>query len=436
MEHVYRYPVTSRWTDAGGRPGLLIATSGTSSAPDAQPHFFRGCLRSPRRTGDLLLAVSDVARSRFHVPAAQRMRSIALADPVLTCEDGQLRCESFSTCCGVYARADVLPGAFEGRQAEFGTTNVDFGPGMREALQGLSDEAAGLVVGADEVVLSHHRGQAVERRVPLPLRWRRGFGEVQALQARLPLRAQVRGIEVQRFLRTLPTDGKQGWLVARGTSLDWTQTPSPGAVRVAGLARLRVLAHLARHARGLRVHGASDGEVAAFVLELGDARFTLVLSPEPWRGFSGEGRLLRDLAEPADAKVMERLRDRLRYGMLLTADSDEERRVVARIAGEGGCGFDLHEDRWFRRELPFDRTPLLALHPRLVDARELVSQGAVRFTGSAPVRAEVTGRHGVHVVVEDSEGEWTCTCPWFATHRSERGPCKHVLAALIATVPS
>ncbi|WP_460917139.1 SWIM zinc finger family protein [Plantactinospora veratri] len=25
-------------------------------------------------------------------------------------------------------------------------------------------------------------------------------------------------------------------------------------------------------------------------------------------------------------------------------------------------------------------------------------------------------------------GRYTCSCPWWARHRGERGPCKHALA--------
>ena len=39
----------------------------------------------------------------------------------------------------------------------------------------------------------------------------------------------------------------------------------------------------------------------------------------------------------------------------------------------------------------------------------------------------VKGRDGDYLVaIED--GDATCTCAWFAKHRQERGPCRHVLA--------
>ena len=40
------------------------------------------------------------------------------------------------------------------------------------------------------------------------------------------------------------------------------------------------------------------------------------------------------------------------------------------------------------------------------------------------------GGSGVdHRVALDMASGWSCTCPWYARHRTERGPCKHILAA-------
>src|SRR5690348_1958709 len=66
--------------------------------------FFDGWVARPGLVAGLLLTVAAVARSRYFQPVAAR-----LLDPILTSGDGRLRLESFSSCCGVYARADLLP---------------------------------------------------------------------------------------------------------------------------------------------------------------------------------------------------------------------------------------------------------------------------------------------------------------------------------------
>ena len=88
-------------------------------------------------------------------------------------------------------------------------------------------------------------------------------------------------------------------------------------------------------------------------------------------------------------------------------------------------GYDLAHSAYFHRELPYDRAVLEKMHPRLLGARELYEQGAVRLTGDG----EATVRSGeAEYVVRTEGGVSRCTCAWFARHLGQRGPCKHVLA--------
>jgi hypothetical protein len=75
------------------------------------------------------------------------------------------------------------------------------------------------------------------------------------------------------------------------------------------------------------------------------------------------------------------------------------------------------------------------MHPRLADARALLQQGAVQLVSKVPLEAMV---HSADVAyhVRQIEGVMHCTCPWFAKHQGERGPCKHVLAAQAAANPN
>src|SRR6185295_13110372 len=178
LEQTYRYPFASDVVGDGERRRLRLSTSG---GPAANPQFFRGTLLLPVVAADLLLTLGDVARSRFHVPPAMLTRILELADPVATCADDRLRFESFSACCSVYGRADILPDGFEGEPVGRGTTNVDMGADLRAALAGVQDRGElGLAVGASSLEVVAGGSSAVERKVPLPSRWIRGFLEVQA----------------------------------------------------------------------------------------------------------------------------------------------------------------------------------------------------------------------------------------------------------------
>jgi hypothetical protein len=91
-------------------------------------------------------------------------------------------------------------------------------------------------------------------------------------------------------------------------------------------------------------------------------------------------------------------------------------------------GYDVHEGRYFHRVLPLDLSLVEDMHPRLRDARKLLAQNAVVVHRAVPLEASVDSGDVVHRVRE-VDGEMQCTCPWFARHKGERGPCKHVLAA-------
>ncbi|WP_328534791.1 hypothetical protein OG836_13555 [Micromonospora zamorensis] len=89
----------------------------TSGGPATHPQFFSGFLTTPQAAAAGRLAVAEVARTRYHQPV-----SPASLDPVVTGSRDRMRFESFSGCCGVYARLDVVPAGFDGDIVEHGTT--------------------------------------------------------------------------------------------------------------------------------------------------------------------------------------------------------------------------------------------------------------------------------------------------------------------------
>jgi hypothetical protein len=424
-------------TRAGAR--LRLATFGGA---EAYPHFFQGQLRRPERCADLLRCLAEIVQARFSLPTAILHR---LMDPVVTSSEGALRFEGFSNCCSAYARVDFLPEAFRGEKMGRGTTNVDFNPPMRAALARIrAGEDVGLSVGSDSVELTRSADIVTERKVALPIRWLKGFVEVQSCQARMQPRLDVPGSEAHRFFRTMPRGTvKEAWVAPMGRGLRLSQIASKDAVRIAGVQRLRVLEILARHADRLRVYFDESTLANAWELNLGEARFVLALSPEPWRGFSGEGQALKDLAGSAWQKLLPRVQAALTWDATIDADavakklraeSDHVKSALAALGARGLVGFDLSQSAFFQRVLPFDLSLVEKLQPRLKDARKLVADGGIRILRreGANIEAVVPGS-GVEHRVRLSNAGARCTCPWFAKHQGERGPCKHVLAVQIAT---
>ena len=399
----------------------------------------------PEIAAQLLLATSEVALRRYYVPPAMVARILRAADPVVTAADGRLRLESFSQCCGVYARADLLPDMLSADVFGKGTTNVDFNPPMRAALaQVRAGETLDLAVTPERIAVTSARGTAVEHKVRLPLRWLKGFAEVQALVVGLEHGATLNGPEARRFLAALPTEVKakdRVWLLPVQGGLRVSQTAGSGAMAAAGLGRLRVMKPLARHAQALRVY-TSAGATSAFELDLGVARFTLVLSAAAARGFSGEGQLLAGLGRPGIDAALARVRAALAWqGDLRSTDLARRLNLaeaavtsaLTLLASEGLLGFDARERSYFHRVLPFDLSHLEGHQPRLAAARELHDAGAVTVKAARGGRVEATVRSEdvAHRVRLDGE-RFHCTCLWHARTAGESGPCKHVLAAMIA----
>jgi hypothetical protein len=443
----YRYTAPSRLV----RDELRLATSGgiTDAGPAAHPYFFTGFLAEPAPAAQALLATAAIARARYHVAASSIQ--LLLRDPVVTSNADRLRFESFSGCCGVHARLDLPPAALAARPAASGTTNVDFNPPMRAALAGAVATASQLLlkVGDQEVTAVTERASVTERKVELPSRWVKGFGEVCALHARMRPVAELTGADATRFIAGLPRAARGPlWAVPAGRSLSLTAIPKPGAACLAGPERLAELRPLLRFTKRLRVYAPLSAEgddragaaghaalpsASSWELTLGEAgaRFTLTLSPERYRGFSGEGALLGALADAAagDAGLIGLL---LGWdpvidpaSMAASAGLSAERvaAALAVLASWGAVGYDLACGAYFHRELPLG-AEVERVHPRLADARALVTAGQVTLMQDGAL----SGDHRVSFAA----GGDACTCPWWGKHRGTRGPCKHVLAARIA----
>ncbi len=86
-------------------------------------------------------------------------------------------------------------------------------------------------------------GLVTERRVPLPERWVKGLGEVQALTAAMRPLADLTATAARRFLQSIPRGARRPlWAVPARDGLALAVTPRPGAACVAGPGRMAELA--------------------------------------------------------------------------------------------------------------------------------------------------------------------------------------------------
>jgi hypothetical protein len=444
LDHTYRYPFASALAEENAGWGLRLATGGGASTSEApHPFFFDGLLREPKIAADMLCTLAKVVNTRYFLP----LSPLAL-DPVVTSSEEVLRFEGFSSCCGVYVRADLKAESFDSEIQGRGTTNVDFNLAMRGALARVrSNDQVRLAVGADQVRLSAASGEVIERKVALPVRWLKGFTEVQAYQPTLDQRFEVSAAEGKRFIRDLGRGGSSKqpcWVTPLGKGLRLSQREAKGAVRVVGTERLRVLEPLLPLAKSLRVWANDDSGVSAWQVIFDAGDFWLIVSPEIYRGFSGEGQALTQLATKDGEQALPLARAALRWQSRIdpTAISRQANlepaavtSALAMLGSRGLVGYDLGAGAYFHRELPFDMERVEDLHPRLKAARQLVAEAKVKLVKNAGGAAElvVQGSEAEHLVRLSSEGPAgdRCTCPWFSKNQGQRGPCKHILAARI-----
>lgn len=418
-------------TAAGLTPGGFVA----------HPVFYNGAMMRPDVAAAGLRALVEIASTRYVKTIAEIRASL---DPIVTAQGDRLRCEAFSACNGVYARLDLLGDSFDAHATlGFGTTNIDINPPLQVALASIQRGAyLHLRVGPNQVAMDMPRGSFIERKVAMPERWIRALAETQSIASAFEHRVTLTPVQWRRFMNELPTSsagaGSSLWLIPTGGTLRQTSCPVPESIPLAGSARLRSTRRLQHLVELVRIYAPpvrhdTPSAPAAWEFLLPGARLTLMLSPEPYRGFSGEGAVLAALsaATKDDGATLSEL---LAWDAAidLAALSEETGYSAERICGglqvlatTGQVGFDLAEQSYFHRQLPFSEARLERNYPRLEAARTLAAAGCISPCGD---QLKVVSGERTYFVRLDVDPP-SCTCAFWIKHKDSRGPCKHLLAA-------
>jgi len=434
----YCYPVPSILRNSGASPQLQLEGYNEVTKTQA-PEFFNGSLEQSYITARCLITLSNVVKANFTLTPAQ---AVQMKDPIVTAGAEKLRFEGFSNCAGVYARVDILPGGHKGLFPASGTVNVDFNQPMINALGGVGrNDHLKLSVGAQEINLQHSPGPGItERKVPLPVKWIKGLTTVQIFLSSSECIHVFNKVQLRQLFQSIPagTVKPDYYLVKQGSKVLFTPVKSANAICIGGIHRLKLLEPLLPLADKLRVFAGPDGQSTTWQLYFGSVRFTLSLSREAWRGFSGEGAVLESLiAEVPDSLIS--AMDKygyvnLEFNATLMAvkeqiSFEQADQLTNRLAAMGLLGYDLDENTWFYRRLPFKLSRILSLNPRMKDAEQLLADDKVVIVvnTAGKVEARVVGSGVTHTVVVDKDTA-RCTCTWYAKNQGQRGACKHILA--------
>lgn len=434
----YNYSRSSSFVKKDTLEELFLAQYSEIQKKTGVPCFFWGNVGQPFILARCLITLSNIVKSSFNLSPFQMA---LLKDPIVTAGNGRLRFEGFSHCAGVYARVDVLPDGLDGEFLENGTTNVDFNQAMITALGSIRpNEKIMLSVGEKEVGLYKEEKKVVERKVPLPVKWIKGLGTVQIYLSESEKQHTFNKIQTQQLFRGMPKGVVKSdyYLIVRGNKPMFSPVKSADAVCIGGLHRLRLLEPLLPYIDSMQVFPHPNMQSTTWQLYMGNIRFSFSLSRESWRGFSGEGAVLNQLTTEVSDEWIDAL-DKYAYANQsfnatvlaleenLSLNTTEN--LTGRLAAMGMLGYDLDENAFFYRRLPFKLSRILGLNPRMKNAEKLIEDGKVEVLNNIKERTEArvegTGVHHTVILEEDKE---RCTCEWFSKYQGERGPCKHVLA--------
>lgn len=400
--------------------------------------YFWGKLTQPFITARCLITLSNIVQSSFNLSPFQLA---LLKDPIVTAGNDKIRFEGFSHCAGVYARVDVMPDGHDGEFIDNGTTNVDFNQQMIATLGAVKkSEQVVLSVGQKEVGLHKGGESVIERKVPLPTKWIKGLSTVQLFMADSEEVVRMNKIQAVQLFRSIPkgTVKADYYLGIRGKKPYLSPVKSPNAVCIGGIHRLRLVELLVPMVDEIRVYAHDKGQSTIWQLYMGAVRFTIALSRECFRGFSGEGAALEALIEDIPDELLQRF-DNFSFAnqefnptmMAIENNVDFQKieNLSARLSAMGMLGYDLEMNNFFYRRLPFKLERILGLNPRLKGAEKLLAEKKVKIVSKTPekVEARVEGSGVTHTVVLEADRS-RCTCAWYARHQGERGVCKHVLA--------
>jgi len=449
------------------------------------PVAFRGRVKEPVLLRQFLLALHNVILGDFRwVSDEEWLRTL---DPVITVHPDQLFFEAFSNDESVYARLSAPFEAFEPEgEPSFGTTNIDFTWGLRDALQSLrTSRRTSFTVGAGGFGVTTAVGARArvhfERKVNVPEGWLKGFLQVQGALAMRPFVFDVRPVDlltvIAFFQDNKPLRPPHGlryefqpgepvrivlepW-EERFTLKGTHYTGYARTVRLWGRRRMELLLGILPYAERVTVGVLGRGLPHFYVCHCGPYQFVLALSGWTQNDWS-KGSAFDLLAPQVEAHpeqtalAYNALARRLVAGRTQIAEETglppaETEQALFQLCRAGRVIFDPTTMAYRLRELfaeALDVNKLFAPDPRIEAARRLLdagrvslrnvtdpdpSQGGRRETRAAAV-VEDDVAYEVSVAV-DGNGRLRfgrCECQFFQNNLMSRGPCAHILAARLA----
>lgn len=442
FKYNYSYPSTFSKVDTGN--ALVLSHCSEIEEEQKVNCYFYGNIKNSFVLSRCLSSLARTVSSHFSLAPGQL---IYLRDPIVSVGNQEIRFEAFSSCNSVYTRIDVLNSSIDGEFLNSGCTNIDFNDNTIRALNSVSQsENLLLGIGEKEVHIITEKSQTIEKKVTLPNRWIKGLGNVQVYLSEMELVFTLSKVETIQLFKSLPkVHIKEFYFLSKsGVSFQFSPTPKPNSVCIGGIHRLNLLQTLILSITNLLVYKNENEQSVAFVLVFKDIQMTFLFSASVYRGFSGEGRNLESLIENVPKEWILELNSFFKTNetfnpTLVAIENDIEFKTMdglqSSLSSIGLLGFNLFENNYFYRKLPFKLDRLLKFNPRLQNAHKLLERGEVIIIDrkSNYLKAEVKGSSDVIHTVIMKNNDYQCTCTWHTNNKNNRGLCKHILAVKLKT---
>lgn len=438
-----------------------------------------------RRALDPMITPVETTRSFFSFLAEHDPAAWVGCDPTVSLSPSGLRFELLEPEGRLYGALTLKPEAYEAQEgsAERLCAQVEAGASLRDGLARLNTATpATLLLGADPARAAAGCAGAVEKALPAPLAWQRGYTQLLAAATLSPRRVPLSRMDLYNILQQLrlhadPPKERSGMrfeLVpgrAPAVTLEpwgWRLTGTGGAYRgpraeligVWDRRDLMVFDALLPYVQGVEAVILGEAQPTFWVLDCGDFTFTLAamgFRPNNWsRGLLLDVALPRALPEELDARALAALsapRTPTALAEELGVSHGEALGALRRLTQAGRARPEVTpgaaEPTFEERELFMGFTPEASRYrnDREALAHALVAEGRARVTlselptGEVEVQGAVTEPKAAHMAAEPTyapqfqlkEGagmrKVSCDCAWMKDREKQKlGACGHAQA--------
>ncbi|MBK8389318.1 MAG: SWIM zinc finger family protein [Saprospiraceae bacterium] len=438
-EFAYQYKNPSHFYQVGNEKIFSFAHNNEIEEENDKACFFFGKIINSYLAARCLSVLGNTVSSHFALTPGQIAK---LKDPIVSVGAGEIHFEAFSSCNSVYTRVKILGNGIDGEFLHSGATNIDFNNQTIRAFNNvLQTEKLILGVGNKEVHFVTDKQKMLEKKVTLSNRWIKGLGNVQVYLSEMELAHRLSKFEALQLFRTLPNTptNSEYYLSKSGSNYVFSPVEKTASIKIGGIHRLNLMQRLIISIDSLHIYKHENQQSFAIILIFKEIQMTYLFSNSIYRGFSGEGKLLESLTDSVTSILINEVNNLFKTNEVFNPtllsiengiDPNKMNNFQSHLSGIGLLGFNLFDNNYFYRKLPFKLERLISFNPRLKNAQKIVANDEIIILEKNEnfVKASVKGTSDIYHTVIKMNESFQCTCNWFTTNENNRGVCKHILA--------